>query len=56
MTALQPHYREVVSLKIWGGLTFQEIADLTGVPLNTAASRNRYGIEELRQSLKGVLS
>jgi RNA polymerase sigma-70 factor, ECF subfamily len=56
VTALPDNYREVVSLKIWGGLTFQQIAELTEVPLNTAASRYRYALEELRQNLKGVLS
>jgi len=53
---LAPNYREVVTLKMWGGLTFQQIAEVTGVPLNTAASRYRYALEELRQALKGVLS
>lgn len=53
--SLQPNYREVVTLKVWGGLTFQEIADATGVPLNTAASRYRYALDELRQTLKGVV-
>ena len=53
--SLQPNYREVVTLKIWGGLTFQEIAEATGVPLNTAASRYRYAIEGLRDILKGVV-
>jgi len=52
--SLQPNYREVVTLKGWGGLTFQKIAEITGVPLNTAASRYRYALEELRQNLKGV--
>lgn len=56
VNALPENYREVVSLKIWGGLTFQQIADVTEVPLNTAASRYRYALEELRQSLKGVFS
>ena len=56
VNALPANYCEVVSLKIWGGLTFQEIAEVTGVPLNTAASRYRYAIEELRTALKGVLS
>ena len=54
--ALAPNYREVVTLKVWGGLTFQQIAAVTGVPLNTAASRYRYALEELRHTLKGVLS
>jgi RNA polymerase sigma-70 factor (ECF subfamily) len=53
--SLQPNYREVVTLKVWGGLTFQEIAEATGVPLNTAASRYRYALEELRDILKGVV-
>ena len=51
---LTPIYREVVTLKIWGGLTFREIADTIGVPLNTAASRYRYALEQLRGSLKEV--
>jgi RNA polymerase sigma-70 factor (ECF subfamily) len=54
VNGLPPNYREVVSLKIWGGLTFQEIAEITKVPLNTAASRYRYALEELRETLKGV--
>ncbi len=53
--SLQPIYREVITLKVWGGLTFQEIAETTGVPLNTAASRYRYAIEGLRGILKGVV-
>jgi RNA polymerase sigma-70 factor (ECF subfamily) len=53
--SLQPIYREVVTLKVWGGLTFQEIAETTGVPLNTAASRYRYALEGLRDILKGVV-
>ena len=55
VNSLQPNYREVVTLKVWGGLTFQEIAEVTGVPLNTAASRYRYAIEGLRENLKGVV-
>lgn len=53
--SLQPIYREVVTLKIWGGLTFQAIAGTLGIPMNTAASRYRYALEELRESLKGVV-
>lgn len=54
VNALPPNYREVVSLKVWGGLTFQQIAEVTNVPLNTAASRYRYALEELRENLKGI--
>jgi RNA polymerase sigma-70 factor (ECF subfamily) len=54
--ALPPIYREVVVLKVWSGLTFQQVADTLGVPLNTAASRYRYAIDHLRAALKGVES
>lgn len=49
-------YREVITLKIWGGLTFAEIADSLSIPANTAASRYRYGIEELRKLSKEVFT
>ncbi len=49
MRALPEIYREAVTLKIWGGLTFTEMAEALQVPANTAASRYRYGINELRK-------
>jgi RNA polymerase sigma-70 factor (ECF subfamily) len=49
---LPPSLREVLVLKIWSGLTFQEIAGAIGIPANTAASRYRYALERLRESLK----
>jgi RNA polymerase sigma-70 factor, ECF subfamily len=48
---LPAEQREVVHLKVWEGLTFQEIADVTGEGLNTAASRYRYAMEKLRATL-----
>ena len=44
--------RAVVHLKLWEGLTFEHIAELLGIPLNTAASRYRYGIDKLRERLR----
>jgi RNA polymerase sigma-70 factor (ECF subfamily) len=41
--------REVVELKIYGGLTFREIGDVTGVPLQTAATRYRTALERLKE-------
>ena len=38
--------RGVVHLKLWKGLTFDQIAELLGIPLNTAASRYRYGLAD----------
>lgn len=43
--------REVVALKIDGGLTFAEVAACLGVSPNTAASRYRYALEKLRAAL-----
>ena len=48
LAALPPEQREVVVLKVYSGLTFAEIAELTGVSLNTAASRYRHALEKLR--------
>lgn len=48
--------REVVTLKIWGGLTFVEIAATLEIPQGTAASRYRLALEALRQTLTPVLT
>ena len=42
-------FREVVMLKIWSNLTFAQIAEALDIPLNTAASRYRYGLEILKR-------
>lgn len=46
--------REVLILKIWGGLTFAEIATRLDLPPDTAASRYRYGLAALRKELTPV--
>ena len=54
-TALQklpPEQREVVVMKIWGGLKFEEIANEFNISQNTAASRYRYALEGLRKYIK----
>ena len=43
--------REVVVMKIWGGLTFAEIGEALSVPLSTAASRYRYALTRLEAEL-----
>ena len=52
VAALPEVQREVVALKIDAGLTFAEIAAVTGTSLNTAASRYRYALEKLRTVLR----
>lgn len=49
---LPEEQRAVVHLKLWGGLTFAEIAEALEVPANTAASRYRYGIDKLQALLR----
>ena len=48
MQNLPEIYRAVITLKVWGELTFPEIAEALEIPANTAASRYRYGLAELR--------
>jgi RNA polymerase sigma-70 factor (ECF subfamily) len=44
--------RAVVHLKLWEKLTFEAIAETLAIPLNTAASRYRYGLDKLRDRLR----
>jgi RNA polymerase sigma-70 factor (ECF subfamily) len=50
---LPPEQREVVMLHIYGGMTFRRIAEVLGIPPDTAASRYRYAREKLKESLGG---
>jgi len=49
---LPEKFRDVISLKIWGELTFLEISKTLNIPANTAASRYRYALDALRKTLK----
>jgi RNA polymerase sigma-70 factor (ECF subfamily) len=44
--------REVLVMKIWNELTFAEIASALGISQNTAASRYRYALGALRNTLQ----
>lgn len=44
--------REVVVLKVWGELTFAQIAQALGESINTIASRYRYALEAMRRHIK----
>ena len=48
-----PHdQREVLVLKIWNELTFNEIGSALGISQNTAASRYRYALTNLKKNLQ----
>jgi RNA polymerase sigma-70 factor (ECF subfamily) len=49
---LPEEQRAVVHLKLWEGLTFEEIAAALEIPPNTAASRYRYALDKLRGRLR----
>jgi RNA polymerase sigma factor (sigma-70 family) len=49
--ALPEDQREVITLHIWGELTFSQVADVLGISANTAASRYRYALAKLREAL-----
>lgn len=52
LAELPPDQRAVVHLKLWEGLTFEQIAGALEIPPNTAASRYRYGLDKLRVRLR----
>lgn len=52
LAELPDEQREVLLLKVWEGLSFREIAALTGVPQDTAASRYRYALDKLKELVK----
>src|SRR5581483_10812151 len=46
LAELPPEQRAVAHLKVWEGLTFDQIAEILEIPLNTAASRYRYALDK----------
>ena len=54
LASLSPPQREVVELKIYGELTFREIADVTQLAQGTVASRYRVALQHLSKTLSRV--
>ena len=52
LTEIPEEQRKVVIMRIWSGMTLEEIAATTGSPLSTVASRYRYALGKLREQLK----
>lgn len=46
--------REVIVARLWGGLTLEQIAELTGTSVSTVYRRYQQGIAALRERLEGV--
>jgi RNA polymerase sigma-70 factor, ECF subfamily len=52
LASLPEEQREVFVLREYAGVPFQEIGEITGVPLGTVKSRMRYALEGLRRKLE----
>lgn len=48
LQTLSEDERECITLKIYGSMTFKEIAAIRGVSINTAASWYRRGLQKLK--------
>jgi RNA polymerase sigma-70 factor (ECF subfamily) len=55
LAELTVEQREVIVLKIWNQLTFEEIGGLLEISPNTAAGRYRYGLQKIKSKLEGVV-
>lgn len=56
LNRIAPDDRELVELKVFAGLTFREIAEVTGLPQARVATRYRRALEQLRPWLSKQLS
>lgn len=54
LARLPVEQREVIVLKIWHEMTYDEIAGTLDISPNTVAGRYRYGMEKLKGILKGA--
>jgi RNA polymerase sigma factor (sigma-70 family) len=56
MAALPRPQREVIEAQVFGGKTFREIAEKTGVSIDTLTARKRYGVQTLAKALRHWLA
>jgi RNA polymerase sigma factor (sigma-70 family) len=52
LTELPPEQREVLVARLWGGLTFEQVAALAGLSASAAHRHYHAGLEALRQRLR----
>ena len=53
---LPPAQKEVLVMRHYMEMSFQEIADATDVSINTALGRMRYALINLRKKMKNIIS
>lgn len=54
LSSLPDEQRQIVVLHLWAELTFLEVAQILQISPNTAASRYRYALAKLRESMGAV--
>lgn len=54
LAELPVEQREVIVLKLWQRMTFEEIGNILEISPNTAAGRYRYGVEKIRRNLTEI--
>jgi RNA polymerase sigma factor (sigma-70 family) len=52
LRALPPAQRKVVEAQVFGGMSFQQIADATGESIDTLTARKRYALRNLSRALR----
>ena len=52
ITMLPDEQREVLEMRIYNDISFKDIAEITGVSINTALGRMRYALINLRKIIK----
>ncbi len=56
LAELDPETREIIIARLWGGLTFEEVARLQGCSLTTAHRRYQAGLARLQARLESPCS
>lgn len=56
LAQLPPEQREPIELGFFGGVTQEQIARQTGLPLGTVKTRIRTGLRKLRNALEGAVT
>lgn len=54
LSELPPEQREVFELTEIEGFSVKEVAEITGVPVNTLLSRKHYAVKHLRKRMEGL--
>lgn len=52
LKALPPQQRRVIEAQVFGGKTFREISEATGVGIDTLTARKRYALQSLSRALR----